>query len=128
MSTRRHRAALLAAAAVVLLALPAPASARLQRFQTPSHKIACGYETSDRELRCDVLYLNDVGFRLQSKGKGKRIQITDTVADPKARVLSYGTSRDYGPFRCTSRRSGLTCKTRANGHGFTLSRKNQKVF
>ena len=128
MSTPRLRALVVAVLAVGILALPAMADARLQRFQTPSKKIGCGYETSSRELRCDALFLNDVGFRLRTTGKGKRIRITDTVADPGASVLRYGRSRDLGPFRCTSRMSGLTCKSRANGHGFTISRGSQKLF
>jgi hypothetical protein len=127
-STARLRTAAGAAVLAGLLVVPAAADARLKRFQTPSKKIACAYETTDRFIRCDALFLNDVGFRLGTKGKARRIRVTDTVADPRAKVLSYGRFADYGPFRCTSRTTGLTCKHRSNGHGFTLSRRRQKVF
>jgi hypothetical protein len=50
------------------------------------------------------------------------------VAGRQARVLKYGHSRRFGRYTCKSRRSGLTCKNRLNGHGFTLSRARQKVF
>jgi hypothetical protein len=51
----------------------------------------------------------------------------DTVADPSAPVIPYGTQwRAYG-FVCTSQTTGLTCVNSA-GHGFSLSRAVQKVF
>jgi hypothetical protein len=75
-----------------------------------------------------VLSLNDVGFRVDRKHHGKRIHITDSVVNRRAKVLRYGKSLDLGPFTCTSRSSGLTCKSRSSGHGFTLSKQRQKRF
>lgn len=114
--------------ALVFAVLAAPALARLQRFQTPSHRIACGYDTRARELRCDALFLNDVGFFLDRERKARRRRVTDTVASPRARVLHYGRSLDLGPITCTSRRTGLTCKSDSSRHGFALSRARQRVF
>ena len=37
-------------------------------------------------------------------------------------VLAYGTSVSRGDLRCESERTGLTCRNRANGAGFRLSR------
>ncbi len=128
MSTRRRRAALLAAVAVVVLVLPVSAQARLVRFQTPSHKIACGYETTERQLRCDALFLNDVGFFLERQGNAKRRRVTDTVAARGAKVLAYGRTIEFGSLTCASRRTGLKCKSRVSGHGFRLSRREQKLF
>ncbi len=76
-----------------------------------------------------MLSLNDVGFTLDGRHKARRIKVTDTAADPNsAGVLRYGSSRRFGPFRCRSRRSALTCKSRSSGHGFKLSRETQRVF
>ena len=58
--------------------------------------------------------------RSSETGKGKRIKVTDTVRNPKAKVLAYGKRTTFGRLRCTSRRSGMTCRSTA-GHGFTVS-------
>jgi hypothetical protein len=126
---RNHLVAI--AVLIAALALAAPASATFRQFRSPSGNIACAYSSSGGPgpfIRCDVLSLNDVGFFLRTHGKAKRRHVTDTVADPHARVLRYGRSRRFGRYTCRSRRSGLTCKNRRNGHGFTLSRARQKVF
>jgi hypothetical protein len=120
-----------ALAALLVLAAAAPASAATRRFQTPSHNIVCLYGSKGGpgpHLRCDVLSLNDTGFRLDRRHRGRRVRVTDTVNDPRAPVLRYGSSRRFGPFRCTSRRTGLTCRSRVSGHGFFLSRARQRVF
>ena len=123
-------AALLVATALVLSG-SAPVVAKTPRFQTPSKRIFCLYSSREGPgpyIRCDTLFLNDVGFLLDRRHKARRIKVTDTVADRRAPVLHYGRSRRFGPFRCSSRRSGLTCKSRRSGHGFTLSRERQSVF
>jgi hypothetical protein len=128
-ASRTAGVALLAACVLALGATPA--LARSKSFQTPSHNIYCLYVSSGGPgafLRCDVLSLNDVGFTLNRRGRGKRIRITDSVVNRKARVLRYGRLIRVGPFGCRSRRSGLTCKSRVSGHGFKLSRQRQRVF
>jgi hypothetical protein len=128
---RLVRFALLATIVPTLIAAT-PAMARTESFQSPSGNIACMYSTSGGPgafVRCDVLSLNDVGFTLDRRHKAKRIGITDSVVDPNgARKLRYGASRRFGSFRCTSRRSGLTCRSTRSSHGFTLSRERQRVF
>jgi hypothetical protein len=132
----RVRPTLIVPAALVLgiaLTLSAfvPANAERRSFRTPSKNIYCLYSSRGGPgpfIRCDVLSLNDVGFLLDRRHKGKRIRVTDTVVDTKARVLGYGTSRRYGPFTCSSHRSGLKCRSRPAGHGFELSRESQRVF
>jgi hypothetical protein len=119
-------------ATVVVLAAPGAATAKTNEFQTPSHNIVCRYSSSGGPgalIRCDVLSLNDVGFLLERRKRAKRIRVTDTAGDTtKARILRYGTARRFGPFRCASRTSGLTCRSRTSSHGFTLSRRRQRVF
>jgi hypothetical protein len=66
--------------------------------------------------------------QVSETGKGKRIKITDTVFDPKAKPLAYGKSTSFGRLKCTSRRSGITCRSLKSGHGFTVSVERQRVF
>lgn len=117
------------AAVALSLAVPAAAQAEIAPFVTPSKQIFCAYiSDGGGQIRCDPLFLNDRGFLLKTSGKARKIKITDTIADPQAPVLAYGKTFRRGPFRCTSRRTGLTCRHRSNGHGFFLSRERQRVF
>lgn len=121
----------LALAIAVFLSASGTADARSKSFQTPSHNIYCLYLSSQGPgpwIRCDVLSLNDTGFRIDKRHKGRRIHVTDTVAERGAKVLGYGRSLRVGPFTCTSRQSGLRCRSRVSGHGFKLSRQRQTRF
>lgn len=121
---------LLLAAALAALLLPAAAEAAVKTFRSPSGQLGCMYYNDPdvpASVRCEWTGGNDRAVVVERTGKGKRIRITDTVMDPGARVLPYGTTRRYGPIRCTSRRTGITCKNRA-GHGFTVSVQARKVF
>lgn len=121
----------LVAAACAACALPAAARAVDTTFRTPSGKILCAYHDPFDEapqIRCDLLFLNDRAAILKRSGKARIIKVTDVAGHPRSRVLAYGTSRRFGVYSCTSRRSGLTCKNRRSGHGFTVSRESQKVF
>jgi uncharacterized protein DUF6636 len=123
------RAILPLLAAAALLVAAGDALARDRTFRTPSHNIGCLYATTGGVyLRCDVRSAGDAAWILSRRGRGRRVHATDTVYSPHARVLSYGHSLALGPFTCTSRRAGLTCRNRRNGHGFFLSRGRQRVF
>jgi hypothetical protein len=116
---------------LMLLAVPATAAGKTRAFRTPSGNVACLYSSTGGPgafLRCDVFSEGDVAYRLRRRGHGRRIRVTDSVSDPSARVLRYGRARNFGPFRCRSRVRGLTCRTRANGHGFFVSRERQRTF
>lgn len=129
MRSRRLLPALLVVAAGLVVA-PA-ADAGFKPFQTPSKKIQCAYITGDgmpAQIRCDLFFLNDRAVVLTHKGKPRKIRITDTVGDPLGKVLKYGTTTRFGDFSCTSRESGLTCRSRRSSHGFTVSRQMQKLF
>jgi uncharacterized protein DUF6636 len=124
--------------------VPAGAVAKdtLITFQTPSHGIGCMYGVFDGKpsLRCDIKDIKnppkrptscefDYGsaFGLEPTGRAERLCVSDTTLNPKAKVLAYGHTRRLGPFRCTSRTTGLRCTSRA-GHGFELSRASQRLF
>ncbi len=114
------------------LLIPAGAEAFVNKpFMTPSKKIQCawiGNTANSAQIRCDLFFLNDVAYVVGTKGRGHRIKISDTVGDPKGKVVAYGTQIKLGVYTCTSRTSGLTCRNRRTGHGFTVSRQRQKTF
>ena len=73
--------------------------------------------------------LLDWGFSL-NMGRTSRARTTcagDTALDPRARVLRYGSTWRQGPFSCTSRTAGLTCRNAA-GHGWFMSRQRWRRF
>jgi len=129
MRLSRPLPAVITALAVGAAAAPV-AQAGFRPFQTPSKRIGCAYITGEfpAMIRCDLLFQNDRAVVLTHKGKPRRVRITDTVGDPQARVLKYGTTTRFGDFSCTSRTSGLTCTSRRSGHGFTVSRQVQRLF
>lgn len=105
-------------------------------FDTPSHNMCCHYipaggngvyTTPDgsAELTCSrqqpqywTVSLTELGRFKVDKNPG------EVPGCGNEEVLAYGKTRHDGPFTCTSRTSGLTCKT--NGKGFTLSKKGLK--
>jgi hypothetical protein len=72
-----------------------------------------------RPAGCDLDFGSALG--MTKVGAAKVLCHGDTVLDPRARVLPYGTSFVRDGFRCTSRTTGLTC-TNARGHGWFISR------
>ena len=141
---RRGRPLLATLAALAALAcLGGPASAAKVPlaipFRTPSGQIGCFYTTGPTFLRCDVRYRTRFtgrrcaegeygpAFGMTPAGRAHALCVSDSAIEPRAPVLGYGKTRRFGPYSCTSRRSGLTCTNRT-GHGWTLSRSAQKLF
>jgi hypothetical protein len=121
--------ALLAAAAPALI--PASASAAYHAFRSPTGKLGCAFYSDSqtpRTVRCEWRGSNDRALTLQQRGRARTIKISDTVMDPKAEVLAYGHSASFGKLRCTSRRTGITCRSLRSGHGFVVSVERQRVF
>jgi hypothetical protein len=129
---------LVALAALVATVAAADASAALVRFTTPSKNIGCiGDKT---RLRCDIARTTfqpppkpltcdfDWGkaFELLPRFSAHGLCVSDSALGSR-RVLGYGKSLRIGPFLCTSRRIGLTCRSRTK-HGFFLSRDRIKLF
>jgi uncharacterized protein DUF6636 len=127
----RARVVLVVSVAALLAAAPADAAAYYRAFQSPSGKLGCAFYSdteTPRQVRCDWDGGNDRAVIVSETGKGKRIKATDTVRDPKAKKLAYGRTTTYGALRCTSRRTGITCRSTRSGHGFTVSVERQRVF
>ena len=142
MRTRLLAAIVLAAAGLMLWSATASAAVR---FATPSRNIACAGDRT--ELRCDIRQTSgtpppkpkscrfDWGSSFvvtPGPKKGRGLCVSDTVLPSPGkpiRILQYGRSIVLGKraIVCTSRRTGLTCRTKA-GHGFTLSRQVIRLF
>lgn len=140
-----RRLVLLAAIAAGFAAGSASAGTAIYvSFRTPSGNIYCGYSSglgSPTSLRCDIrshlrpapkprkcvegVYGESVGMSRTSRAAV--LCISDTVVNPSARVLAYGTTWSRGGFRCASRASGLTCMN-TRGHGWFLSRESWRVY
>jgi hypothetical protein len=118
------RLSALAAAVLATVALrPAPRPAQLYSFQTPTGNIGCMADNDGGrwQLRCDI---GERDWRGASAGPDCDLDSGD--------ALGLGaTGRTYwvchGPFTCTSARTGVTCRNRAQ-HGFMLSRASYRLF
>ncbi len=121
---------LVSAAICAALAGPSVAQAVSKQFRTPTGKILCLYSTFEgrSQIRCDLLFLNDRAAVVGASGRGRIIKVTDAAGNPRSKVLAYGTSTSFGAYSCTLRRTGLTCRNRRSGHGFTVSTQSRKVF
>jgi hypothetical protein len=121
----------LAAAALLALALPAGASAAFKQFRSPTGKIGCAFESGGGLkpiVRCEWAGSNDRAVWVGRHGHAHHLRISDTVRDPHAAVLRYGHSKTFRRLKCTSRRTGMTCKSLLTGHGFTVSVRRQRLF
>jgi hypothetical protein len=131
-------------AALVLLLLATPAAAdEFVFFRSPTGNIGCMAVVGDyNEVRCDLRALTPSFTRRPADcdlewgdsfavgagdAPGGLVCHGDTVFDPGAPVLDYGRTASFGPFSCTSQKSGMTC-TNGHGHGFTVARAQQSVF
>jgi hypothetical protein len=133
---------LLAICALVLAGTGSAAAAEpIETFRTPSGNIRCAFVADPGYVRCEIGTLLKpqprrpawceldwaYGLDLGRRGKGRVLCAGDTVFDPRARVLRYGSAFRRGGFRCLSRTDGLRC-TSPSGHGFFLSRDRWRVF
>jgi hypothetical protein len=118
-------------AVVAAAVLPGTAHARIYAFKSPSGNVACVIST-DREnglfAQCE-LKSKGVGYSVRRRGRVTTYDGRgyDDLAGQRF-VLRYGRSIRRGDFRCTSRMSGMTCRSLVSGHGFTLSRERQRRF
>ena len=126
----------------LLCATPALAE-ELTFFQSPTGNIGCMAIVREiSEIRCDLRQLTpsftrrpadcdlDWGdsFAIGANDrKGSLVCHGDTVFDQNAAVLDYGLNAAFGPFTCTSAKTGMTC-TNASGQGFSIARASQSVF
>lgn len=125
--------------AAALLALAA-SNANAVFFASPSRNIGCLLDKGF--VRCDIGTRDwspppkprscpvdwGQGVSVGKRGRARFVCAGDTVKDPRARILHYGRSMTRGRFTCTSRQSGLTCRNRQTGRGFTLAKERYRFF
>jgi hypothetical protein len=129
------------ACAAAVAATASAATAKTVLFKTPSGNIGCEYSTGPDYLRCDIGSglkprppqpqdcQEDYGDSVSMNKTGRPHYVChgDTTRDPRAKAVAYGTTITVGPFKCTSKITGLTCRN-ASGHGWFLSRQSYRLF
>ena len=153
MRGRAMRGMVIAAVALGALSVAAGAQAippdTLVQLSSPSGKIGCLATNMDGpfSLRCDVsnptyarptrprscpLDYGEYGdsFTLGARGRAVWTCHGDTAlraGQSGFRTLGYGRTWTWGPFRCTMRVTGITCRNAA-GRGFMLSQQRAVRF
>ena len=133
------------AAALVLSVGAAQGASGADTFRMPSGNIFCAYEHYDFapfDLRCEIRSTirplpprpgscGDAvwgeGYSMRQIGPARVLCISDTIYNPNAKVLAYGTTWTGGGFSCTSQTAGLRC-TNPRGYGFFLSKEHSYTF
>ncbi len=123
----------------------ASGSSGADTFRLPSGNIFCAYEHYDFapvDLRCEIRSrikplpvrgescrdaVWGAGYAMGQTGRANVLCISDTIYDPKAKVLAYGKTWRGGGFTCSSTMAGLRCTNRSR-HGFFLSRAHSFAF
>jgi hypothetical protein len=72
------------------------------------------------------------GFELGARSRGRVTCSGGILYDPGMErptypALAYGSTWRHGPFACTSRITGVTCRSRA-GHGLFVARQSWRVW
>lgn len=116
-------------------------SAVASQFQSPSGNIICA--TKANGVFCYIAQKSsakpvmprpkdchlDWGqlFYVNGTGKAGLICHGDYPFSGQAKTLAYGKTIKGNGWRCTSAKTGMTCKN-SQGHGFMLSRGKQVIF
>jgi hypothetical protein len=107
-------------------------AARSSAFQSPSGNIRCVGETGGGQyyLRCNI---SDYDWSYSEGCNGRAFRMTGysdvscvSAGIRSGSTLRYGRSWYFGPFKCTSRTSGITC-TNGAGHGWMLRKAYYQV-
>ncbi len=133
---RRLGLVALAVCAVTLAAAPAPAGAAADAaagasgvlLRSPSGNIVCGIHfpnawVASSGLFCQT-YQPAANATLTARGRVRTCHGSRCVGDPgdnPVRTLRYGRHLSRYGFRCSSRRTGMTCVLIRTGHGFRIA-------
>jgi hypothetical protein len=125
-------------------AAPALGASGAETFRMPSGNIYCAYEHysfAPIDLRCEIrtgvkpLPAKPAsctadwgaGYSIRQIGLAHVLCISDTISNPNAKVLAYGSTWHGGGFTCSSSTKGLRCMN-PRGHGFFLSKEHSYTF
>jgi hypothetical protein len=111
-------------------------------FESPSRNLGC--VILDGTARCDIIvrswtpparpsacpHIVDFGQGLEVArgGPARFVCAGDTSLDPHAPILAYGQRTARRSLECTSRITGMTCRSSRSGHGFFISRQGYRLF
>ena len=111
-------------------------------FRTPSGNIYCNGSVEADEISCSIVDRSGPpaapdtgactavwGHHVQLDRTGQARVICGTVPQKSTYtdIAPYGVSDSFGGINCRSETTGLQC-TNADGHGFLLSRSQQRVW
>jgi hypothetical protein len=136
--------------AAAIAAAPAAAKTKLPGFHSPSGNIRCYSEPGPPSiLRCRIARADYAkalsahcaappigvdwgGFELSATRRGWVTCTGGVLYDPAREQpsfvnLPYGRTWRHGVFTCASRRTGVTCRSRA-GHGLFVSRESWRAW
>ena len=110
-------------------------------FKTPSGNITCVQWKEGSGIRCDLAVTEKISipkpkdcyqvwgqaFELEPQGKPKAGCVGDSIGVVQVPELPYGQKWQKNGFTCEADKTQLRC-TNSEGHGWSLSKKNQKLF
>ncbi|MBI3213157.1 MAG: hypothetical protein HYZ38_05000 [Mycobacterium sp.] len=128
-----------AVAALSALVTAGPANADIVGFTSPSGNIGCMVDAD--YVRCDIAERDWLppprpadcefdygqGIAMAPGAKPAFVCAGDTALGGGP-PLAYGQSVTAGNTQCTSAPSGITCRDRGSGAGFSLSRERYELF
>jgi hypothetical protein len=111
-------------------------------FRSPSGNIGCmiiagtarcdiqhrSWSPPPRPHSCPKIVDFGQGLIIAGSGSARLVCAGDTVFDPSAKVLPYGTDTVVGAFRCQSRTTGMTCTNTSTGDSFSISAQTSRIF
>ncbi len=127
----------------VFLMFPIMSHADGYGFMTPSGNIVCNGAVMDGYIACSIIERSGApalpkptscsgiwghGITLDRTGEAR---LTCDNKPPKrvnySDITGYGQTSELGPIKCTSERTGLTCRNQS-GHGFSCLAANKNCF
>ncbi len=127
----------------MLVWIPTSSSADGYGFMTPSGNILCNGSIDGSDIACTIVERSGPlpqpkprdctgywGHEIQLDRNGPARLACAPRAPRRANysdIAPYGVGARFGQIFCQSERTGLTCRN-ADGHGFFLSRRQQRLF
>ncbi|MFN3764052.1 MAG: DUF6636 domain-containing protein [Aliihoeflea sp.] len=126
-----------------ILMMPTAVAADGYGFMTPTGNIYCNGAVEVSEISCTIVERSGPptrpkpgscagiwGHTFSLAATGEAILSCENVPPRRvdySDIATYGVTAEFGDITCRSESNGLTCQNKS-GHGFSLSRRNQKLF
>lgn len=126
----------------LVISLPVSAIADGYGFQTPSGNIYCNGAVIGSSIDCQIVERSGTpplpkpasckkswghSFALDATGPARMNCEKKPTRVNYSMEAPYGETGEFGDITCISEKTGLTCRNQS-GHGFVLSRRQQKLF